>query len=65
LQAAARRIRAYAKDNPDLINEAALLLGEVPRYTEKLDPRELKARYFAANSALRGRQADGSRTKGR
>lgn len=65
LQAAARRIRAYGKNNPDLINEAALLLGEVPRYAEKLDSRELKARYFAANSALRGRQADGSRTRGR
>lgn len=61
----AARIRAYGKDNQDLINQAALLLGEVPAYQEKLDPRALKARYYASSSALKGRQTDGSRSKGR
>ncbi len=61
----AARIRAYGKDNQDLINQAALLLGEVPAYQEKLDPRALKASYYASSSALKGRQTDGSRSKGR
>ena len=64
LVAGAARIRGYNKDNPELINQAALLLGEVPSYQEKLDPRALKARFFAASSALKGRQADGSRSRG-
>ena len=61
---AAGKIRGYGKDNPDLINQAALLLGEVHTYQEKLDPRALKARFFATSSALKGRQADGSRSRG-
>ncbi len=64
LVAGAARIRGYNKDNPELNNQAALLLGEVPAYQEKLDPRALKARFFAASSALKGRQADGSRSRG-
>ena len=62
---AAGKIRGYGKDNPDLINQAALLLGEVHTYQEKLDPRALKARFYASRSALKGRQADGSRSKDR
>ena len=62
---AASRIRAYGKDNKELINQAAILLGEVPAYQEKLDPRELKARYYASRSALKSRQSDGSRSKDR
>ena len=62
---AAGKIRAYGKDSPDLINQAALLLGEVHAYQEKLDPRALKARFYASRSALKGRQADGSRSKDR
>lgn len=62
---AAGKIRGYGKDNPDLINQAALLLGEVHTYQEKLDPRALKERFYASRSALKGRQADGSRSKDR
>jgi hypothetical protein len=62
---AAGKIRGYGKDNPDLINQAALLLGEVHTYQEKLDPRALKAQFYASRSALQGRQSDGSRSKDR
>jgi Mg-chelatase subunit ChlD len=62
---AAGKIRGYGKDNPDLINQAALLLGEVHTYQEKLDPRALKAQFYASRSALKGRQSDGSRSKDR
>ena len=61
---AAGKMRGYGKDNKEVINQAALLLGEVHTYQEMLDPRALKARFFATSSALKGRQADGSRSRG-
>lgn len=64
LRAAADRIRAYGGDNPAFCNQAALLREEVEAYRDKLDPRELKARFYASSNALRGRQADGTRSKG-
>ncbi len=64
LRVAAARIRAYGGDDPALINQAALLLGEVETYRAKLGPRELKDRFYASSNALRGRQADGTRAKG-
>ncbi len=64
LCATAARIRAYGGDNPAHLNQAALLLGEVETYRDKLDPRELKARFYASSNALRGRMEDGGRSKG-
>lgn len=64
LRAAAARIQAYGGDDPALINQAALLRAEVETFRDKLDPRALKERFYASSNALRGRQADGTRSKG-
>lgn len=60
-----RRISEYANDDPELLAEAAVLRDEVAKYAEDtMAPMELKAAFFVAESAARGRTWEGKARRG-
>ncbi|MEO8195052.1 MAG: VWA domain-containing protein [Gemmatimonadales bacterium] len=64
IEATAQRIRQYAGDDPELNESLNRLLREMPQYDQAvMSPMSMKAAFYAAEVAYKGRAIDGKARK--
>jgi hypothetical protein len=61
--AAAAKITAYGGSDPEMLRLASGLQAEVSEFTRSLGPRELKAKFFGADTVARVRDGFGAAMK--